>query len=139
VHPSQLPPANRAGREELIRFLASVLKDVAEPRGITFCARFRYSTKRRKPVFELPFDLVTAKDGPRWAEGARVEGLRLSFEGPQTPLDRIDLTVTGVPPRYLWITLRASEKFALGESPIEAVYKRAARLADLFAQEAGEA
>jgi hypothetical protein len=97
----------------------------------TFCADFNYETSERRPVFELPIELVDKHSG-RQISPVRIEGLQVSFPSADSPVDRMEIAVIG--PRLL-IRLSATHRLAIGDTPGKTAYERAAQIADAFTEE----
>jgi len=117
--------------DAFLSFLQAVVRDVDKPVRASLCADFRYDTSERRPVFELPIELVDKKsDKP--ISRARIEGLQVGFGPADSPAGHMEISVVG---SRLFIRLSTAQSLAIGDTAGRMAYERAAKLADAFTEE----
>jgi hypothetical protein len=119
---------------DFLSFIEEMLPERKEPMPVRLCAELCFDAAGKRPVFNLPVQLMSETEKGRRLRGAHLTGIELRFEGDDNPFDHLRIAVTR-PPEQVWVRFGARDKFALGDDPVGAAYTRARRLANLFLEE----
>ncbi len=122
------------GGRQFLAFVDEVLPKRRQPRSVRICAELRYDLAQKRPVFNLPVQLVSERDKDKKLSGARLSGIELSFHGEDSPFDHFRIAVTEAPDR-VWLWFGARERVSLGDDPVGVAYARAREIAALFLEE----
>jgi len=107
-------------------------------RQVRFCAEFAFDLAKRRPVFELPVEVVSPDDKQHKLRGARLEGLEFSFLGSGVPVEGLRIRVDASEQR-VHVRIEGRGMLTLGHDPMRVVHDRAERLALSFTEEVASA